>query len=109
MVKHYNRKIPFQPFKSKLDHFGSYLVFNSMADVGSAVMQACFLGKADKTRDVALSLQSDVQKAHNDSNPLPWHPSAQDLKNADITLPEDLESSVVSNFWKASRKSLPNK
>lgn len=51
---------------------------------------AYFLGKADKTRDVALTLRSDVQKAHRDSEPLSWHPSARDLENSDITLPEEL-------------------
>ena len=61
-----------------------------MTDVGKAVKQAYLLGKADKTRDVALTLRSDVQKAHMDSEPLPWPPSARDLENSDITLPKEL-------------------
>ena len=95
LVKHYEKKISFQPLRSDSGHFESYLVFNSMADLGKAVMQAYLLGKTDKTRDVALSLRSDVQKAHRDSVPLPWPPSAWDLENSDITLPEDLEKFLL--------------
>ena len=96
LMKQYGKKISFQPLRSESGgSFETYLVFNSMADLGKAVMQAYLLGKADKTRDVALSLRSDVQKAHRDSIPLPWPPSARDVENCDITLPEDLEKFLL--------------
>ena len=62
LLKHYGEKISFQSLTTSTGPFQSYLVFNSKADLGKAVMQAYLLGKADKTRDVALSLRSDVQK-----------------------------------------------
>ena len=96
LMKQYGKKISFQPLRSESGGcFETHLVFNSMADLGKAVMQAYLLGKADKTRDVALSLRSDVQKAHRDSIPLPWPPSARDVENCDITLPEDLEKLLL--------------
>ena len=62
LVKHYIDKISFQPLYSGSGPFESYLVYNSKSDVGKAVMEAYLLGKADKTRDVALSQRCDVHK-----------------------------------------------
>ena len=91
LVKHYIDKISFQPLYSGSGPFESYLVYNSKSDVGKAVMEAYLLGKADKTRDVALSLRSDVHKARKDSTPFPWPPTARDLEKSDFALPQDLE------------------
>ena len=66
-----------------------------MTYVGKAVKQPYLLGKADKTKDIALTLRSDVQKAHRDSEPLPWRHSARDQNNSDITLPEELEKFLL--------------
>ncbi len=91
LVKRYDKNLSFQPLRSEAGLFESYLVFNSMTDVGKAVEQAYLLGRADKTRDVALALRSDIQTAHKDSEPLPWPPSARDLEHSSVRLPADLE------------------
>lgn len=98
LVKHYDDKISFQPLRSDSSHFESYLIYNSRSDVGKAVMEAYLLGKADKTKDVALSLRSDVLKAHKDSEPVPWPPTAHDLESSNFTLPEDLEKFLIILF-----------
>ena len=58
------RSYSFQPLKLEYGPFESHLFYNSQTDVGKAVKQAYLLGKADKTRDVAITLRADVQKAH---------------------------------------------
>ena len=64
LIKNDEEKLSFHPSQLESGPFESHLVYNSQTDVGKAVKQAYLLGKADKTRDVAITLRADVQKAH---------------------------------------------
>ena len=51
--------------------------------------QAYILGSSDKTKDVALNLRHDVQKAFQ-CEPLKWPPTACYLEGVNLSIPDEL-------------------
>jgi len=68
------------------------LVYSSSISIRDAVAYAYKLGSQDKYVDVALQLRSIIKQAFNDSKPLPWPPTADDLEanSSEKFLPPDL-------------------
>ena len=91
LIKQYEGQLSFQALRLLTGIYESDLVYNSSTDVGKVVEQAYLLGMEDQTKNVALTLRTCVQRAYKDSTPLPWPPTARDLKNSDITLPKELK------------------
>ena len=68
------------------------LVYSTSISVAEAVTYAYGLGSKDKFKDVALYLRSVVHGMFNDSTPLPWPPTADELdaRQSEEYLPTDL-------------------
>jgi len=68
------------------------LVYSTSISVAEAVTYAYRLGSKDKFEDVALHLRSVVQGMFNESTPLPWPPTADELdaRASEEYLPTDL-------------------
>ncbi|KAG1672177.1 Peptidylprolyl isomerase domain and WD repeat-containing protein 1 [Nymphon striatum] len=93
------------------------LVYSTSISVAEAVTCAYRVGSKDKFEDVAWHLRSVVQGMFNESTPLPWPPTADELdaRASEEYLPTDLVKFLstlilgeaeVENYWqKPSRKS----
>ncbi|KAG1685366.1 hypothetical protein GQR58_009094 [Nymphon striatum] len=68
------------------------LVYSTSISVAEAVTCAYRIGSKDKFEDVALHLRSVVQGMFNESTPLPWPPTADELdaRASEEYLPTDL-------------------
>ena len=71
------------------------LVYSTDISVAEAVTYAYRLGSRDKFDDVALYLRSAVQEMFNESAPLPWPPTADEL---DARATEEYLPSVLVKF-----------
>ncbi|KAG1678651.1 hypothetical protein GQR58_013324 [Nymphon striatum] len=71
---------------------GDDLVYSTSISVAEAVTCAYRIGSKDKFEDVALHLSSVVQGMFNESTPLPWPPTADELdaRASEEYLPTDL-------------------
>ena len=69
-----------------------HLVYSSSLSVADAVAYAFKLGSRDNYHDVAVNLHRIILKSFNDSESLPWPPTADDLevKSPDEFLPPEL-------------------
>ena len=67
-----------------------YLMYSTSITVADAVALSYKLASMDKTQDVALLLRSLIRHAFNDTKPLPWPPTAEDMNIKSNDLPEEL-------------------
>ena len=67
-----------------------YLVYSTSITVTDAVALSNKLASMDKTEDVALLLRSLIRRAFNDTKPIPWPPTAEDMNIKSNDLPEEL-------------------
>lgn len=67
------------------------LIYNKATSVEDAVASAYRLGSTDKFADVGLLLRGLILKAYNESKPLPWPPTANDMEiTSEKLLPDEL-------------------
>ena len=87
----YKEKLAFSPLFNK-GKFPTYLVYSSHIDVGSAIRCAYELGTKDLVIEVAGFLRKVILEAFQNSEALPWPPSAKYLENIDNVVPLEVQN-----------------